>query len=107
MNPNPAIAATFRRQLADMGVPVRFQDGSEIRALVTAGDCAATFGMGDQELTEPLSATCFRVDAPQTGEIVEIDGKRYAVQARTLRPTSPIARLELQLIPGELSPDDD
>lgn len=109
MNPvHQTIICTYRRQLAAGGVDVLNMDnGTSFRALPTAGELVATFGLGDQEQDEQITLSCVVEDAVPTGTTLRVDGKSYVVQRRQARPTSPLVRLYCKLQPGEPEEGDD
>lgn len=98
MNLRDIISATFRNQLEQNGIEIHAEKSKhDFKALVTAGDLSALFTIGDQDISESIQLTAFLEDAPVTGEILQIEDKRYTVQSVQKRPNGPIVRIYCEL----------
>lgn len=98
MTISDTITASFRHKLDEGGIDIRnTKTDAIIRALVTSGDFIADFTLGDQDTEESIQGVTWKEDAPKTGDVLIIDGKRYIVNSITSRPNGIITRFSSNL----------
>lgn len=98
MNLSDIIKCTFEPKLEEYGSEI-WNEKKKVtfKAFVTAGDMSAFFTVGDQELSESVQLTTLAENAPQTGDVLVVDGRRYTVQGIQRRPNGPVVRIYCEL----------
>ena len=97
-NLSEVIAKTFQYKLDEYGVDV-FNNKSNrtFKAIFSMTDLSAEFTLSEQEWEEQIQGVCFNDDAPKTGDVLTIEGKKFITQTVQSRINSPITRFYANL----------
>lgn len=94
MSLTESITSNFQWILSENGTEVRnLKRNYTFNALVSSGDFVATFVESDQQTELAIQLTSLSIDAPKTGELLEIENKRFIVQTVTTRVNSPLTKV--------------
>lgn len=97
-NLSEIIARSFQYKLDEYGVEViNNKNKKTFKAIFSMADLSAEFTLSDQEWEEQIQGVCFNDDAPKTGDVLTIEGKKYITQTVQSRINSPITRLYANL----------
>lgn len=98
MNLSSVIRESFGQVLIHNQTEVKvYKTGRVFSALIVSAEFMADFTMGDQENTEAIQGTCYIQDAPKTGDILIIEGKKYMTQTIQSRVNGPIIKFTANL----------
>lgn len=92
------IKGQFATILAENGSEVENVNKSKkFNALISSGDFVAAFTLGDQDTELSIQGTTWNEDCPQTGDVLQIDGKKYITQTVQSRTNGPISKFTAYL----------
>jgi hypothetical protein len=92
------ISNTFKYKLEEYGIDVlNNKNKKTFKAIFSMADLSAEFTLSDQEWEEEIQGVCFNDDAPKTGDVLTIEGKKYITQTVQSRINSPITRFYAKL----------